>query len=106
MLDDSKRKLPPHLRGKPTIPSPVVDMRMKREPMVSAGHRAASARDKAQVYAGMGMKEKGLNEEEREAMKKEFRERFQPAARAMPSTLTGLAQLANERWVLEVERGG
>jgi len=100
MLSDARKPLAPGQRGKPVIPSPVMDMRLRREQAVSAGHRAASARDKAQAYAGMGIKEVGLSEKERESMKREFRERFQPAARAMPNTMTGLAALANERWAL------
>ena len=99
MLNDAHKPLAPWIRGKPTIPSPVpVDMRMRRETALSAGHRAASARDRAQAYAGLGVREKGLSEKEREAVKREFRERFQPGARAMPNTMTGLAALANERW--------
>jgi hypothetical protein len=100
MLNDSRKPLAPGLRGKPRIPSPVVDMRLRREPSVSAGHRAASARDKAQAYAGLGLKDVGLSEAERESVRREFRERFQPGARAMPNTMTGLTALANERWVL------
>jgi hypothetical protein len=46
-----------------------------------------------------------LNEEEREAMRREFKERFAPAARAMPNTVTGLAALANERIEDAIARG-
>ncbi|KAK0639496.1 hypothetical protein B0T16DRAFT_423279 [Cercophora newfieldiana] len=105
MLNDARKPLAPGLRGKPNIPSPVVDMRVRRGPVVSAGHRAASARDKAQAYAGMGLKDVGLSEAERESVKREFRERFQPGARAMPNTLTGLAALANERIEDAIARG-
>jgi len=101
MLNDARKPLAPGLRGKPQIPSPVpVDLRLKQKPAVSAGTRAANARDKAEAYATMGLKSTGLTQEEREEYKKELRERFTPGARAMPNTLTGLASLANERWVL------
>lgn len=107
MLDDARRPLRPGLRGKARIPvprgaEPVVDMRVRRGPVVSAGERAAAARDRAAAYAGMGMKEVdvGLSEAEREAVRREFRERFTPGARGMPSTVSGLAALANERWVV------
>jgi hypothetical protein len=106
MLDDARKPLAPGLRGKskPPVPAPV-DMRLRREIGMSPGRRVAGARDKAQAYAGMGVKDKGLNEEEREAMRREFKERFAPAARAMPNTVTGLAALANERIEDAIARG-
>lgn len=106
MLDDARKPLAPGLRGKskPPVPAPV-DMRIRREVGVSAGRRAAGARDKAHAYAGMGMKDTGLTEEEKEAMKREFRERFAPGARAMPNSVTGLAALANERIEDAIARG-
>lgn len=107
MLDDAHKPLRPGLRGKPNIPQPVpVDMRLRREPVVSPGRKVASARDKAAVYSGMGMKDtRGLTDEEREAMKKELRDRFTPAARALPNTISGLAALANERIEDAIARG-
>lgn len=110
MLNDARKPLAPSLRGKPKIPSPSgipVDMRLKRKPVVSAGRKAANARDAASVYVGFGMKEKqiGLSDEEREAMKKELRDRFSPAARALPNTISGLAALANERIEDAIARG-
>ncbi|KAF6786609.1 hypothetical protein CSOJ01_15378 [Colletotrichum sojae] len=104
MLNDAKKPLKPELRGQYQIPP--VDMRMRREPKVGAGQRAANARDRASTYTGMGMKDvKGLSDEEREAMRKEFRERFSPGARSMPSTISGLASLANERIENAIARG-
>lgn len=108
MLNDAHKPLKRELRGRPKLPDlQPVDMRIKQEPKLNAGRRAASARDKASMYAGMGMKEleEGLNEDEREALRKEFRDRFRPAARAMPNTLTGLASLANERIEDAIARG-
>lgn len=107
MLNDARKPLAPGLRGKSKIPQPSVpvDMRLRREAAVSRGQRAASARDKAQAYAGMGMKETGLSEEERDAVRREFRERFKPGARAMPNTISGLAALANERIEDAIARG-
>ncbi|KAI1457880.1 hypothetical protein F4805DRAFT_158407 [Annulohypoxylon moriforme] len=108
MLNDAHKPLKRELRGRPKIPDlQPVDMRIKQEPKVNAGRKAASARDKASIYAGMGMKEleAGLSEDEREALRKEFRDRFRPAARAMPNTLTGLASLANERIEDAIARG-
>ncbi|KAI1388542.1 uncharacterized protein F4822DRAFT_429160 [Hypoxylon trugodes] len=108
MLNDAHKPLKRELRGRPRIPDlQPVDMRVKQEPKMKAGHRAANARDKASIYAGMGMKEleEGLSEEERETMRKELRDRFRPAARALPNTLTGLASLANERIEDAIARG-
>ncbi|KAI5863994.1 hypothetical protein GGS23DRAFT_562496 [Durotheca rogersii] len=108
MLDDAHKPLKRELRGRPKIPDlQPVDMRIRQDPKVSPGYRAANARDKASVYAGMGMKklQEGLSEQEKEAMRQEFRDRFRPAARALPSTLTGLASLANERIEDAMARG-
>ncbi len=57
MLNDARKPLPPGLRGKPAIPRPSVpvDMRPRREPALSAGRRAANARERASAYAGMGL---------------------------------------------------
>ncbi|KAL0934379.1 uncharacterized protein CTRU02_211178 [Colletotrichum truncatum] len=104
MLNDAKKPLKPELRGQYQIPP--VDMRIRREPKVNAGQRAANARDRASTYTGMGLKDQnGLSDDEREAMRRELRERFEPAARAMPNTMSGLAALANERIENAIARG-
>ena len=46
-----------------------------------------------------------MSEEEREQMRKELKERFAPAARALPATIQGLANLANERIEDAIARG-
>ncbi len=108
MLNDKHKPLARELRGgggRPRAPvlKPVVDMRLRQEPRASPGRRAASARDRAAVYVGMGLNEKdegggvGLSAEAREALRKELRERFAPGPRAMPNTISGLAAMANER---------
>lgn len=113
MLDDARKPLGPGLRGRYKVPEPVasgavVDMRLRREGRVSAGRRVAGAREKAQAYAGLGMgveQKNGLSEKEREELRREFRERFAPGARAMPNSVTGLAALANERIEDAIARG-
>lgn len=50
-------------------------------------------------------KDPTMNEEEREQMRKELKERFAPAARALPATIQGLASLANERIEVAIARG-
>lgn len=104
MLDDGRKPLKPQDRGK--YQPPPVDMRLKRGPVQSPGQRAASARERASMYTGLGMKgSKGLSDEEREEMKREFRERFRPGARSMPVSPSGLAALANERIENAIARG-
>lgn len=110
MLNDAKRPLQPGLRGKPNIPKPSgipVDMRLKRKPTVSPGHKVANAKDAASVYSDMARKEKesGLTDQERERYRKELLDRFTPAARALPNTLSGLTALANERIEDAIARG-
>ncbi|KAI1740965.1 hypothetical protein F4680DRAFT_76778 [Xylaria scruposa] len=108
MLTDAHKPLKRELRRRPKISDlQPVDMRMRQQAKSNPGHRAANARDKASIYAAMGMKgsETGLSEKERAALREEFRERFQPGARAMPNTLTGLASLANERIENAIARG-
>ncbi|KAF5673036.1 hypothetical protein FHETE_3521 [Fusarium heterosporum] len=105
MLDDARKPLAPGLRGK--FKPPPVDMRLQRQPKRSAGEKVAKARDKVSTYVGMSGKESknGMSEEEKEAWRKEMRERFEPTARAMPNTITGLAALANERIENAIARG-
>ncbi|QPH09843.1 hypothetical protein C2857_000879 [Epichloe festucae Fl1] len=105
MLHDAKKPLRPGDRGK--FQPPVVDTRIRRRVPQSPGQRVVSARDKANMYVG-GMDTKtikGLSDEEREEIKAERRERFQPAARAVPSTLSGIAALANQRIEDAIARG-
>lgn len=104
MLNDSRKPLKPEDRGK--FQPPVVDTRIRRSIPQSPGQRAASARDKAGMYVGMDMKStKGLSSEEREEMKAELRERFQPAARSVPVSISGLTALANQRIEDAIARG-
>lgn len=109
MLNDAHKPLRPGLRGKPNIPQPglPVDLRLQKPPAISPGRKVANAKEAASVYAGMATKEKekGLSDQEREAMKKELRDRFAPAARALPNTLSGLQSLANERIEDAIARG-
>lgn len=104
MLDDARKPLKPGDRGK--FQPPVIDTRIKRTARVSPGQMVANARDKANTYVGMDMKErKGLSDEEREEMKRELRERFQPAARSVPVSISAVASLANERIEDAIARG-
>ncbi|KAM0419020.1 hypothetical protein ACHAPT_012071 [Fusarium lateritium] len=106
MLDDAKKPLAPGLRGK--YQPPPVDMRIQKEPTRSAGQKVATARDRVSTYVDMGGKDKpknGMSEEEKEAWRKELRERFEPGARALPNSISGLAALANERIENAIARG-
>lgn len=103
MLDDARKPLKPADRGKFQIPP--VDMRIKRDPRMSSGRRVASAREKAMAYASTEQASKSLSEKERDEFREELKERFQPGARGMPNTVTGLAALANERIENAISRG-
>ncbi|KAI1021720.1 hypothetical protein LB503_013238 [Fusarium chuoi] len=105
MLDDAKKPLAPDLRGK--FQPPPVDMRLQKQPRRSAGEIVAKARDKVDTYVGMGGQQakNGMSEDEKEAWRKELRERFEPGARALPNSITGLAALANERIENAIARG-
>ena len=103
MLDDARKPLKPGLRGPTKIPNPIVDLRLKREPKLKPGQRLANARDKTSIYAIA--KDTQMSEKEREAMRKELKERFNPGARAMPNSIRGLAALANERIEDAIARG-
>jgi hypothetical protein len=51
------------------------------------------------------MKDMGMTEEEKVQYRKELKARFQPASRAVPATIQGLASLANERIEDAIARG-
>jgi len=108
MLNDAHKPLR-GAGGKPRFPDlKPVDLRIRAVPQPSAGQRLANARERASVYTDLGMKDKkdkNLTDDEREARRAEFRERFKPAGRTMPATLTGLAHLANERIEDAIARG-
>lgn len=103
MLDDARKPLKPGLRGPAKIPSPVIDLRLRREPKQRPADRLANARDKTSIYAIS--KDTQMSEKEREDMRKELKERFTPGARAMPNSIRGLAALANERIEDAIARG-
>lgn len=67
----------------------------------SSGARLASARDRTSTYSYM----KDLPEDEREAMRKEMKERFTPGAGSVRVSISGLESLANERIEDAIARG-
>ena len=80
-----------------------VDMRMKKAVQQSQGERLANARDRTSVYALS--QDPNLTEKEKEAMRKQMKERFTAGARPMPASVQGLAALANERIEDAIARG-
>ncbi|TKA66181.1 hypothetical protein B0A49_08347 [Cryomyces minteri] len=103
MLTDAHKPM----RGPAKIPSirgppPKVDTGRSRT-KVNSGTRIANARHKTSIYSFM--KDPNLSEKEREQFRKEMKERFTPAARAIPATVQGLASLADERIVDAIARG-
>lgn len=69
----------------------------------AAGVRIANALEKAGVYSTL--KDESISKEEREKLRQELKDRFQPHARAVPGTIQGLASLANERIEDAIKRG-
>ncbi|KAG6056435.1 hypothetical protein E4U17_002195 [Claviceps sp. LM77 group G4] len=107
MLQDAKKPMRAEAGARCLQPPVVVDTRLRRRrPPQSPGQRAVNARDKASMYVGMDMKTlKGLSVSERNEMKAELRERFEPVARAVPATISGIAALANQRIEDAIARG-
>ncbi|KAI9043347.1 DnaJ family domain-containing protein [Aspergillus affinis] len=100
MLDSSKKQL----RTPYKIPQPnPVDMRISPNPKKSPGLRLAEAKERTSTYTHS--QSPGVSDHEREAMRKEMRERFTPGARPMPVTIQGLTSLANERIEDAIARG-
>lgn len=100
MLDDSHKRIRMPAR-KPTL-SGGVAMRPRPKQKVSVADRLANARDKTSIYA---LQQEGMSDAEREKFKQELKDRFQPGARPMPTTLQGLTSLANERVEDAIARG-
>lgn len=106
MLDDAHKPLrgagPPRM---PTVraPSVNVDMRLKASKPKSRGERLANARDKTSIYAMT--QDSSISEKEKEEMRKLLKERFQPGARPMPTTIQGLQSVASQRIEDAIARG-
>ena len=103
MLDDAT----PPLRGRnrsvsSTRASPLAGPRRQAKAHTS-GQRLANARDRTSVYAFS--KESSLSPAEREQMRKDLKERFAPTSRPMPTSIQGIASLANERIEDAIARG-
>lgn len=102
MLNDAHRPM----RGPARIPTPrgaPIKIETGKTKRVPTGARLANARDKSSMYSYL--KDDSLSEKEREQMRRDLKERFTPAARAVPATLRGLASLANERIEDAIARG-
>lgn len=98
MLDDSKKPM----RVPYKIPQPV-DLKPAPKPKKSAGERLADARESTSTYTLS--QSPGLSDQEREAVRKELRARFEPGTRSLPMTIQGLQSLANERIEDAMARG-
>ncbi|KAJ9245126.1 hypothetical protein DTO271D3_6905 [Paecilomyces variotii] len=102
MLDDASKPIKtPYKIPKPGLPS--VSLAPSPKTKQSSGQRLASARERTINYSLS--QDSGMSEAEREALRKEFRERFTPGARVMPMSIQGLQSLANERIEDAMARG-
>jgi hypothetical protein len=92
------------LKGNRSVdPRPAIEINTRRRKKTSSGQRLADARDRSSTYSLT--RDSNLSENERAQMKQELKERFLPAARPMPTTLQGLASLANERIEDAISKG-
>lgn len=98
MLDDASKPI----RTPYKIPQPV-NLKPAPKPKLSPGERLASAKDRTSTYTLS--QSPGFSEEEREAMRREMREKLTPGANAMPMSIHGLTSLANERIEDAIARG-
>lgn len=98
MLNDASK--PMKITGRATAP-PLAPRAPSRK--VSPGTRLANAKDRSFLYSNL--KDNGRSDKERQQYFNEVKARFQPEARAVPATLTGLASLANERIEDAIARG-
>lgn len=101
MLDDSHKKLRSPRRA-PSIPQGV-NLRPAPKKKISVADRLVNARDKTSIYASS--QQGDMSDKERERYRKELKERFTPGARPMPTSLQGMASLANERIEDAIARG-
>ncbi|MCJ1284448.1 hypothetical protein MMC26_003780 [Xylographa opegraphella] len=106
MLNDAHKPL--RRTGSPKILAPRgtpanVDLRMRKAIEKSRGERLANARDKTSIYSLS--QDASMTEKEREQLRKQLKERFTPGARPMPTSVQGLAALANERIEDAIARG-
>ncbi|OQV06691.1 hypothetical protein CLAIMM_11231, partial [Cladophialophora immunda] len=101
MLDDSHKKLRSPSRG-PSVP-PKINLRPAPKKNISAADRLARARDKTSIYAIS--QQSDMTEQERAKWRRELKDRFSPGARPMPTSITGLTSLANERIEDAIARG-
>ncbi|KAK8170882.1 hypothetical protein BKA80DRAFT_287299 [Phyllosticta citrichinensis] len=104
MLNDSIKPM----RGAKPRPPPVrlpttVDTGRKSASEPGAGVRLANARDKTSMYAEL--KESSMTQEEKEKLRREMKERFQPAGRTGPMSIRALESMANERIEDAIARG-
>lgn len=102
MLDSSKKTLKTPFKIPKPQPGPI-DMRPSPKPPRHRGLRIADAKERTATY-NLSRSE-GVSDKEREAMRREMRERFSPGARPMPASLQGFASLANERIEDAVAKG-
>lgn len=104
MLNDSYRAVKaPRRAPTPSVRMPTnVDAGRPRA-VATPGSRIANARDRTSRYSLVN--DSAMSEDERNEYRRQLKERFQPASRAIPATLAGLASLANERIDDAIARG-
>lgn len=103
MLNDAHRPLRGVQRTTTRIPKKVDTGRPKERPNI--GVKLATAKERSSMYSYANEDAQGLTDEEREKFRREMKARFQPGARSVPASISGIAALANERIEDAIARG-
>ncbi|KAF1812245.1 hypothetical protein P152DRAFT_375921, partial [Eremomyces bilateralis CBS 781.70] len=103
MLTDAHKPLQGEIKAAPFRGVPIRIHVGRSASRASVGQRISEAKERSSTY-GM-LKDSSMSEEEKEGFRKEMCERFSPGGRTMPTTVQGLASLANERIEDAIARG-
>ncbi|TKA34042.1 hypothetical protein B0A50_00022 [Salinomyces thailandicus] len=102
MLTDAHKPLrvPPR---SPSVRTPSKIDTGRPKAKTGTGARLLNARDRTSAYAWS--QDPNVSDKERQKFREEMKQRFQPGARAVPSSIQGLTSLANERIEDAISRG-
>ena len=102
MLTDAYKPMRIPSGGGAKMSTNPIDLRPKIR-SVDKGMRLASARDKTSIYSQS--QDNTMSAGEREAMRRQLQERFQPGARSIPATVQGIQSIASQRIEDAIARG-
>jgi hypothetical protein len=106
MLNDAYKPLRSAGRGSNSRGPPKKVDTGRPKQKVGAGARLASARDRSSLYSSANEQQNdGKTDEEREAFRRELKNRFTPGARQVAVSISGIQSLADERILDAIARG-